>query len=65
MTREELDEKAATAAKGARCSSCGVLVLDQPAGIAYGWARFPGTGKQISFQFCHRCATMLKPTVRR
>jgi hypothetical protein len=63
--RQELDTRAEKAAKGARCTSCGVRVLDEPVGIAYGWATFPGTGRRFSFQFCHRCAVTLKPDVIR
>lgn len=65
--RQEIDQKADRAARGARCSGCGVRVLDslQLGPIAYGWATFPATGERVSFQMCGRCAVTLKSDVRR
>lgn len=56
--RADLEERAEEAAKNARCSLCGQVILEAPgaADMTFGSVRFPVSGRVQSFQFCGECS---------
>lgn len=60
-----LEERAEQAAKNAKCSRCGVVIMSSPAslGLTTGTVRTSALGTTVGFQLCGGCGLAVREAI--